>query len=77
MRKKTILFLLLCKETCTGKFFEKRRESPNSVDSITLCELVVHLEFAYLFQRDLDFSIDVDFRGELSELVESYQYKMR
>jgi len=27
--------------------------------------------------RDLDFSIDVDFRGELSELVETYQYKMR
>lgn len=27
--------------------------------------------------RDLDFTIDVDFRGELSEMVESNTYKMR
>jgi len=27
--------------------------------------------------RDLDFTIDVDFRGELSEMVESNSYKMR
>jgi len=27
--------------------------------------------------RDLDFSIDIDFRGELSEMVESNNYKMR
>jgi len=27
--------------------------------------------------RDLDFSIDIDFRGELSEMVESNVYKMR
>jgi len=27
--------------------------------------------------RDLDFTIDIDFRGELSEMVESNDYKMR
>jgi len=27
--------------------------------------------------RDLDFNIDIDFRGELSEMVESNSYKMR
>lgn len=27
--------------------------------------------------RDLDFTIDIDFRGELSEMVESNNYKMR
>ncbi|KAH7953617.1 hypothetical protein HPB49_010643 [Dermacentor silvarum] len=29
------------------------------------------------FERDLDFSIDIDFKGELSELCESFAYRMR
>jgi len=28
-------------------------------------------------QRDLDFTIDLDFHGELSEIVDTMQYKMR
>lgn len=28
-------------------------------------------------QRDLDFTIEVDFKGELSEMKETMQYKMR
>ena len=31
----------------------------------------------FLPQRDLDFTIDLDFHGELSELVETMHYKMR
>lgn len=30
-----------------------------------------------LAQRDLDFSIDIDFKGDLSELCESFAYRMR
>ena len=33
--------------------------------------------FIFVFQRDLDFNIDIDFRGELTEMVESNSYKMR
>ena len=30
-----------------------------------------------LLQRDLDFTLDVDFHGELSEMIASMTYKMR
>jgi len=31
----------------------------------------------FVAQRDLDFTIDLDFHGELSELADTMQYKMR
>lgn len=31
----------------------------------------------FFFQRDLDFSIEIDFRGELCELNENFVYRMR
>lgn len=31
----------------------------------------------YLSQRDLDFTVDIDFKGELSEMSECLHYKMR
>lgn len=37
----------------------------------TICLFFFHL------QRDLDFTIEVDFKGELSEMKETMQYKMR
>lgn len=33
--------------------------------------------FFFHLQRDLDFTIEVDFKGELSEMKETMQYKMR
>ena len=38
---------------------------------------VVCWHFMFALQRDLDFSVDIDFRGELSELVQTNHYKMR
>lgn len=31
----------------------------------------------FSFQRDLDFSIEIDFRGELCELNDTFVYRMR
>lgn len=33
--------------------------------------------FHLFSQRDLDFSIDIDFHGEMSEMVDTIPYKMR
>lgn len=38
------------------------------------CELML---IVYCAQRDLDFTVDLDFHGELSELVDTMHYKMR
>ena len=38
---------------------------------------VVYGDFLFVFQRDLDFTIDLDFHGELSQLVNTMHYKMR
>lgn len=35
------------------------------------------MSFFFHLQRDLDFTIEVDFKGELSEMKETMQYKMR
>ena len=45
--------------------------------SIGLVYLTVRMSAVCLYQRDLDFTIDLDFHGQLSEVVESMHYKMR
>ena len=45
---------------------------------MTFCFYISDIYIIYvIFQRDLDFSVDVEFRGELSEMQESLTYKMR
>jgi len=39
--------------------------------------LKLMLVVCFVVQRDLDFTIDLDFHGELTELVDTMQYKMR
>lgn len=39
--------------------------------------LAMMLVVCCVVQRDLDFTIDLDFHGELTELVDTMQYKMR
>ena len=49
--------------------FDKKIEGKNS--------FVYLLNKHLFFQRDLDFVIEIDFNGELSQLKESNSYKMR
>lgn len=50
------------------------------INSILFENIKCEVKQKYVFfplQRDLDFTIEVDFKGELSEMKETMQYKMR
>ena len=41
------------------------------------CYFVVTLFQWFLFQRDLDFTVDIDFKGQLCEVSKTSEYRMR
>lgn len=52
--------------------------------NVDKCKILIYHAFCtfinfslFSFQRDLDFSIEIDFRGELCELNDTFVYRMR
>lgn len=64
--EKQILPLPLRKLACT-----------NVEEFMCVCFILMHLVSLSQIQRDLDFTIDLDFKGQLCELSCSTDYRMR